>query len=226
MAIKYLDDSGLTRYDSKIKNVIATKQDALVSGTNIKTINNTSILGSGNISISGGTPTDVQINGTSITSNNVADIQTNGTYNSISNKIATMSDIISSGFVNFSGGGYCKNVSSWNNVICMTWRVKTTGTYDIYFEGFKNQTNGNGGFSVGVLNDWNDLTNNGIENWFPRVSGKTFEQTWKWCEVTESTKASNVWSNKSLLYDERVIICFGGSADIQGGFNISIVKTS
>ena len=33
---------------------IANKQDALVSGTNIKTINNTSILGSGNIDIRGG----------------------------------------------------------------------------------------------------------------------------------------------------------------------------
>lgn len=33
---------------------ISGKQDALVSGTNIKTINNESILGSGNITISGG----------------------------------------------------------------------------------------------------------------------------------------------------------------------------
>jgi hypothetical protein len=41
----------------------------------------------------GGTATDVQINGTSITSNNVANIITNSAYNSTSNKIATMSDI-------------------------------------------------------------------------------------------------------------------------------------
>lgn len=72
---------------------LATKQDTLVSGTNIKTINNQSLLGSGDITISGGQATDVQINGTSITSSNVADIQTNGTYNASSNKIATMSDI-------------------------------------------------------------------------------------------------------------------------------------
>lgn len=39
---KYVDDN------------IATKQDVLVSGTNIKTINNQSLLGSGNITISGG----------------------------------------------------------------------------------------------------------------------------------------------------------------------------
>lgn len=71
----------------------STKQDTLVSGTNIKTINGTSLLGSGNISIGGGgTATDVQVNGTSITSGGVANILTNSSYSS-SNKIATMSDI-------------------------------------------------------------------------------------------------------------------------------------
>ena len=71
----------------------SSKQDTLVSGTNIKTINNTSLLGSGNINIGGGgTATDVQINGTSITSGGTANILTNGTYSS-SNKIATMNDL-------------------------------------------------------------------------------------------------------------------------------------
>lgn len=41
----------------------------------------------------GGTATDVQINGTSITSNNVANIVTNTAYNASSNKIATMADV-------------------------------------------------------------------------------------------------------------------------------------
>lgn len=45
-----------------------TKQDTLVSGTNIKTINNQSILGSGNIDIQGGggNVDDVKVNGTSV----------------------------------------------------------------------------------------------------------------------------------------------------------------
>ena len=43
-------------------------------------------------SVSGGSSTDVQINGTSITSNNVANILTESAYSS-SNKIATMSDL-------------------------------------------------------------------------------------------------------------------------------------
>lgn len=76
-------------------NLADGKQNALVSGTNIKTINNQSILGSGNITIEGGggTPTDVRINGTSITSDSVANIITQGTYNASSNKIATMDDL-------------------------------------------------------------------------------------------------------------------------------------
>lgn len=47
----------------------------------------------------GGTPTDVQINGTSITSNNVANIVTNTAYNPSSNKIATMSDVPSTTYM-------------------------------------------------------------------------------------------------------------------------------
>ena len=45
-------------------------QDALVSGTNIKTINSTSLLGSGNIDAVG----DVQVNGTSVVSSGVANV--------------------------------------------------------------------------------------------------------------------------------------------------------
>lgn len=69
------------------------KQNALVSGTNIKTINGTSLLGSGNIVITGGTSTDVQIDGTSITSLGVANILTESLYDEATNKIATMSDV-------------------------------------------------------------------------------------------------------------------------------------
>lgn len=43
-----------TEVDNAITAATSTKQDTLVSGTNIKTINNTSILGSGNIEIEGG----------------------------------------------------------------------------------------------------------------------------------------------------------------------------
>lgn len=48
---------------NEIKNaIIKNKQDTLVSGTNIKTINNQSILGSGNINIQGGGGGDISLN--------------------------------------------------------------------------------------------------------------------------------------------------------------------
>lgn len=92
MSKKYLDNTGLSYFWNKINT---KKQNTLVSGTNIKTINNQSLLGSGNISISGGggSAIDVQINGTSIVSNDVANIVTNSAYSGSTNKIATMSDI-------------------------------------------------------------------------------------------------------------------------------------
>jgi hypothetical protein len=43
----------------KVNELVDNKQDTLVSGTNIKTINNQSLLGSGNIDIQGG-GTDVE----------------------------------------------------------------------------------------------------------------------------------------------------------------------
>jgi hypothetical protein len=96
-----INDSGFID-TTALNTALSSKQDTLVSGTNIKTINNTSLLGSGNINVGGGTATDVQINGTSIVNNNVANIITETPYNATTNKIATKSDIPT-------------NVSSLNN---------------------------------------------------------------------------------------------------------------
>lgn len=51
--------------DNVITAATSTKQDTLVSGTNIKTINNESLLGEGNIDIQGGGINVVQTTGTS-----------------------------------------------------------------------------------------------------------------------------------------------------------------
>ncbi len=48
---QYLDLAGVQELWSKIKTLVGKKQDTLVSGTSIKTINSTSILGSGNIAV-------------------------------------------------------------------------------------------------------------------------------------------------------------------------------
>lgn len=45
----FLDGNGVTRLVTDLKNKF---QEKLISGTNIKTVNNESILGSGNLSVS------------------------------------------------------------------------------------------------------------------------------------------------------------------------------
>lgn len=61
----------------QITSLLNNKQDTLISGTNIKTINDQSLLGSGNITIeSGGTATN--IDNRTITNNNNNEIQTIG----------------------------------------------------------------------------------------------------------------------------------------------------
>ena len=56
-----VDDTSTTNkfVTASDKTTWSGKQDALVSGTNIKTINNESLLGSGNITIGGGSSTDI-----------------------------------------------------------------------------------------------------------------------------------------------------------------------
>lgn len=69
---KFIGSTGLAYLWGKIKSALNTKQNTLVSGTNIKTINNESLLGSGNISIQGGGGDTnvieaVKVNGTALT---------------------------------------------------------------------------------------------------------------------------------------------------------------
>ena len=48
---EFLDKTGLTYFWSKLKTLLNGKQDTLVSGTNIKTVGGTSLLGNGNIAL-------------------------------------------------------------------------------------------------------------------------------------------------------------------------------
>lgn len=162
MSIKYLDNTATAELVAKIKALVATKQDALVSGTNIKTINNTSILGSGNINIS-----------------------------STAKK--------------WTFGGFVVNVSTYNHVIIADFEIPATATYNIYFQSYKKQTNGNGGFGVGVLNDYSTLNSGGFGGWFPNGS-------WKWREIWELTKV-NVTHTFNATAGEHLLFFFGQTAN-------------
>jgi hypothetical protein len=73
---------------ARIPDLSSTYQATLVSGTNIKTINNQSILGSGNLTIGGGS---VETDGKSITTNSSDELQTVGVIdqNNTTNAIKT-----------------------------------------------------------------------------------------------------------------------------------------
>lgn len=64
------------------ERAVATKQDTLVSGTNIKTVNGQSLLGAGNIEIQGGTSNWDDITGKP----EFAEVATSGSYNDLTNK--------------------------------------------------------------------------------------------------------------------------------------------
>lgn len=64
------------------ERAVASKQDTLVSGTNIKTINGESVLGAGNIEIQGGTSNWDDITGKP----EFAEVATSGDYNDLTNK--------------------------------------------------------------------------------------------------------------------------------------------
>lgn len=72
------------------ERAVATKQDTLVSGTNIKTINGQSVLGAGNIAIQGGTSNWDDITGKP----EFAEVATTGSYNDLSDKPEIPSDYI------------------------------------------------------------------------------------------------------------------------------------
>ena len=85
-----LDDTTLTQLNNK--------QDALVSGTNIKTINNNSLLGSGNITISGSGTTDYNdlsnkpsINGITLSGDKTASDLGLSTTSDLNNKVDKIS---------------------------------------------------------------------------------------------------------------------------------------
>lgn len=112
MAKKYLDDSGLSYLWGKLKDIFQVK---LVSGTNIKTINNNSLLGSGNITISGG--------GGSVT---VDDALSTTSENPVQNKVIT------NNFANYvpkSGNGW---ITASGTSDGWTYRKYSDGTFDAW----------------------------------------------------------------------------------------------
>ena len=78
------DDSTHRLVTDTEKSTWNGKQEALVSGTNIKTVNGESILGSGNISVSGGTGGDANV---------IESVKVNGTALSVTDKAVDITSV-------------------------------------------------------------------------------------------------------------------------------------
>lgn len=183
------EKQALKSYVKETRAALSGKQDTLVSGTNIKTINNQSILGEGNITIEGGGGGGKAISGgtnISITSGETADIidctlnlangsgtnsikmkdthSSNGSYS-----FAIGSDgVKASGFSSFAGGSY----SEAKGIFSMAFgRYSITNNYGEVALGFfgksngssdkPSQSSGNTLFSIG--NGKNDAKHNAFE---------------------------------------------------------------
>lgn len=107
-----------------IKTLIDTKQDTLVSGTNIKTVNNVSLLGSGNITISGSGAVD-SVNGK--TGTVVLSASDVGAIDIANNSTVTASDalnsVVTTTGITKSSSGYVK----LGNGLIIQW-VRIQGT--------------------------------------------------------------------------------------------------
>lgn len=105
-----------TETDNAITAATSTKQDTLVSGTNIKTINNQSILGEGNITIEGGSGGGKAIEagrGISITTGETADtinctlpIRTDGNYSGKGIILGNGNNMAAKGAISIVGGSF------------------------------------------------------------------------------------------------------------------------
>lgn len=133
--------------DSKINS----KQDTLVSGTNIKTINNQSLLGNGNLTISGGSSSSLVVarDVITISGNNqlfyiiLNYVCTSNAYNTISSSLTSQDDLYSlaSGFKDFNilpvvSGAFCSDTSDpsdysayTHSILYMTFDTAQNGCF-------------------------------------------------------------------------------------------------
>lgn len=113
-----------TETDNAITAATSMKQDTLVSGTNIKTINNQSILGEGNIEIQGG-------GGGSITIDTSLD---SGSTNAVANSAITNAYNETARFNGYASDGYLVSISSrddGNAIDINAMKIKTLGNSTI-----------------------------------------------------------------------------------------------
>lgn len=146
--------------DTEARTSLSSKQDTLVSGTNIKTINGNSLLGNGDLSIGG----SVDIDGETITQNDNNELQAVGVINSNTNSGAIRPLKIWNGTQVQWNHGEATIWNYWQTETQALWNNKTlSNTISAMNIAFGNNTfiimsyNGNGYSSVDNGETWTTL---------------------------------------------------------------------
>ncbi len=140
--------------NSAITAAVSGKQDTLISGTNIKTINNESILGSGNIDIQGGGSTYTAGRGIDITNDTIS-FNLPISAGTGSNSIAEGDNTTASGIYGSHAEGYRTRATGWgahaegNN-------TQASGNYS-HAEGNQTVASGNNSHAEGFATKANNL---------------------------------------------------------------------
>lgn len=140
----YITGVDLSNYATTgdVQTAVSGKQDTLVSGTNIKTINNQSLLGSGNIDIQGGTGgTSCTVDEKEVLENyneikygnyqskvyyTYSGTPTDNQYSYSFNVYNGSNNTYVNGYVNFGTGGHTGNTSGWDTYYSVTWDSANT----------------------------------------------------------------------------------------------------
>lgn len=135
----YITGVDLSNYATTgdVQTAVSVKQDTLVSSVNIKTINNQSLLGSGNIDIQGGTGgTSCTVDEKEVLENyneikygnyqskvyyTYSGTPTDNQYSYSFNIYNGSSNTYVNGSVNFGTGGHTGNTSGWDTYYSVTW---------------------------------------------------------------------------------------------------------
>lgn len=145
-----LETSAFDVYSAATDTAIANKQDTLVSGTNIKTINNESILGSGNITIEGG-------GGKAISGGTNISITTGETADTINCTLPISADskgiYTTSTYPFLSTSNKSGNVVFGYNNILDTFGSYKSSNYNLFFGSDNHITVNGSGMLIGGLNN-------------------------------------------------------------------------
>jgi len=184
LTFEWGDITGTLSNQTDLQNALDAKQETLVSGTNIKTINGTSVLGSGDLAIEWGDITGTLSNQTDL--QNALDAKQETLVSATNIKTINGTSILGSGDLPISGGG--GGGGGLNSYVVGAWinlgttaainsssltTVTTTANYIIYYLylpaqdwtctefGIRVFTASTGSARIGVYDDINPTNNDG-----------------------------------------------------------------